>query len=107
VAGAGRRADPPAAGGAAGQPRPEVHDRARAGPRDAAGEKYVNILGAEVARRCLEAGLLDEILVLVAPVLLGDGTRLFDWPGGHSVDLVVRDVTVGPNATSLWYDVVR
>jgi riboflavin biosynthesis pyrimidine reductase len=51
--------------------------------------------------------LLDEILVLVVPELLGDGTRLFDWPGGHSVDLVVRDVTVGPNATSLWYDVVR
>jgi len=75
--------------------------------REAAGEKYVNILGAEVARRCLEAGLLDEILVLVAPVLLGDGTRLFDWPGGHSVDLVLRDVTVGPNVTSLGYDVVR
>jgi dihydrofolate reductase len=78
-----------------------------AAAREAAGEKYVNILGAEVARGCLEAGLLDEILVFVAPVLLGDGTRLFDWPGGRSVDLVVRDVTTGPTGTSLWYDVVR
>jgi dihydrofolate reductase len=75
-----------------------------AAAREAAGDKYVNVLGAEVARGCLEAGLLDEILVLVAPVLLGDVTRLFDWPGGHSVDLVERQVT---GVTNLWYDVVR
>jgi len=75
--------------------------------RAAAGEKYVNVLGAEVARGCLEAGLLDEILVLVAPVLLGDGTRFFDWPGGHSVDLVKRHVSDAPGVTNLWYDVVQ
>jgi dihydrofolate reductase len=75
--------------------------------REAAGEKYVNILGAEVARSCLEAGLLDEILVLVAPVLLGDGTRLFDWPGGRSVDLVRRHVSGPPGVVNLWYDVAR
>jgi dihydrofolate reductase len=78
-----------------------------AAARESAGEKYVNVLGAEVARGCLEAGLLDEILVLVAPVLLGDGTRLFDWPGGHSVDLVKRHVSDAPGVTNLWYDVVR
>jgi dihydrofolate reductase len=76
-----------------------------AAAREAAGEKYVNVLGAEVARGCLEAGLLDEILVLVAPVLLGDGTRLFDWPGGHSVDLVKRHVSDAAGVTNLWYDV--
>jgi dihydrofolate reductase len=75
--------------------------------RAAAGEKYVNVLGAEVARGCLEAGLLDEILVLVAPVLLGDGTRLFDRPGGHAVDLVRRHVSEVPGVVNLWYDVVR
>jgi dihydrofolate reductase len=42
---------------------------------------------ASVARQCLEAGLLDEILVCVAPVMLGDGVRLFDQPGGSSVRL--------------------
>jgi dihydrofolate reductase len=78
-----------------------------AAAREAAGEKYVNILGAEVARGCLEAGLLDEILVMVAPVLLGDGTRLFDWPGGHSVDLVRRHVSDPPGVVNLWYDVRR
>lgn len=76
-----------------------------AAAREAAGDQYVNVLGAEVARGCLEAGLLDEILVLVAPVLLGDGTRLFDWPGGHSVDLVKRHVSDAPGVTNLWYDV--
>jgi dihydrofolate reductase len=78
-----------------------------AAARAAAGDKYVNVLGAEVARGCLEAGLLDEILVLVAPVLLGDGTRLFDWPGGHSVDLVKRHVSDAPGVTNLWFDVVQ
>ncbi len=78
-----------------------------AAARDAAGEKYVNILGAEVARGCLEAGQVDEILVMIAPVLLGDGTRLFDWPGGHSVDLVRRHVTDALGVVNLWYDVRR
>jgi dihydrofolate reductase len=78
-----------------------------AAAREAAGEKYVNILGAHVARGCLEAGLLDEILVLVAPVLLGDGTRLFDRPGGHAVDLVRSHVSEVPGVVNLWYDVRR
>jgi len=78
-----------------------------AAARAAAGDRYVNILGAEVARGCLEAGLLDEVLVMVVPLLLGDGTRLFDWPGGHSVDLVPRLVSQGPTSTTLWYDVAR
>jgi dihydrofolate reductase len=78
-----------------------------AAAREAAGRRYVNLLGADVARQCLEAGLLDEVLVFVAPVLLGDGTRLFDRPGGHSVDLLRREVVDGPTATSLWYSVRR
>ncbi|MEQ3553688.1 dihydrofolate reductase family protein [Pseudonocardia nematodicida] len=53
----------------------------------AAGEDYVNVLGADVARQCIEAGLLDEVLVMVVPVLLGGGTRLFDRPGGPPVAL--------------------
>jgi len=53
----------------------------------AAGDGYVAVLGATTARRCLERGLLDEVLVHVAPVLLGDGVRLFDHPGGTRVRL--------------------
>jgi riboflavin biosynthesis pyrimidine reductase len=35
----------------------------------------------------LEAGLLDEILVYITPILLGDGVRLFSDPGGMKVKL--------------------
>lgn len=73
----------------------------------AAGEKYVNVLGAETARQCLDAGLLDEILVSIAPVLLGDGTRLFDHPGGRHVALERIRLTEAPQATNLWLRVVQ
>ena len=39
----------------------------------AAGDKDLEILGADVAGQCLERGLVDEILVYVVPVLLGGG----------------------------------
>ena len=42
---------------------------------DAAGGKNVEVLGADVAVQCLQRGLVDEILVYVLPVLLGDGIR--------------------------------
>ena len=48
---------------------------------------YVVILGANIARQCLEAGLLDEIIVHVAPVLVGEGVRLFDKAGGPPIRL--------------------
>src|SRR5438477_12879303 len=47
----------------------------------------VVVLGANVARQCLEAGLLDEIIVHVAPVLVGDGIRLFERPAAMAVRL--------------------
>jgi len=78
-----------------------------AAAREAAGDRYVNVLGADVARQCLAAGLLDEVLVLVVPELLGDGTRLFDWPGGHSVDLRLREFSEAGGTINLRYDVVR
>ena len=42
---------------------------------DVAGGKNLEILGADVAGQCLRRGLVDEILVYVLPVLLGDGIR--------------------------------
>jgi dihydrofolate reductase len=68
--------------------------------KEAAGDRYVNILGADVARQCLEAGLLDEILMFFAPVLLGDGVRMFDRPGGAPIGL-----TPVPGETAHWYRV--
>ena len=77
-----------------------------AAARAAAGDGYVNILGADVARQCLDAGALDEILVIIAPVLLGDGVRLFDHPGGANVKLERISLTHTPVATNLWLRVV-
>ena len=78
-----------------------------AAARSAAGGKYVNVLGASVARQCLEAGLMDEILVFIAPVMLGDGVRLFDHPGGASIRLERLSLTHAPLATNLWLRVLR
>lgn len=73
----------------------------------AAGDKYVNVIGAEVARQCLDAGALDEIFVCIAPVLLGAWVRLFDHPGGTNVKLERLSLTHAPRATNLWLRVVR
>ena len=80
-------------------------DTAIAESRAAAGDKYVNVFGASVAAQCLLAGVLDEVTVTVTPVLLGDGTRLFAHPGGHTVRLEQVSVTHTPQVTNLWYRV--
>lgn len=78
-----------------------------AAARAAAGDRYVNVLGADVARQCLAAGELDEVLTIIAPVLLGDGTRLFDHPDGATVQLERLSVSEVPHATNIWWRVVR
>lgn len=54
--------------------------------RSAAGGKNLEILGADLASQCLRAGLVDEVLVYVVPVLLGDGVR-FSTSGLGRIDL--------------------
>ncbi|SEN56607.1 dihydrofolate reductase family protein [Nonomuraea pusilla] len=76
-----------------------------AAAKAAAGGGYVNIIGADVARQCVEAGVLDEVVVFVAPVMLGGGVRLFDRPGGAEVRLERVEVTESPRATSMRFRV--
>jgi dihydrofolate reductase len=78
-----------------------------AAARAAAGDGYVNVLGADIARQCLELGELDEVLAIIAPVLLGDGTRLFEHPGGRKVRLERLSVETVPHATNVWMRVLR
>lgn len=67
-----------------------------------AGDRDVSILGADVGRQCLEAGLVDEVLVFVAPVLLGEGTRMFpERAGGGRIRLERL-----PGESEHWYRVV-
>ncbi|NLS08501.1 dihydrofolate reductase [Nesterenkonia sp. MY13] len=52
-------------------------DDAIATAREAAGpDGTVNVIGADIARQCLEAGILDEVTIATAPLFLGQGTRL-------------------------------
>jgi dihydrofolate reductase len=59
----------------------------------AAGGKDVVVMGASIARQCLAAGLADEILLHVVPVVLGDGIRLFSGPLEQPITL--RTVSLG------------
>jgi dihydrofolate reductase len=77
-------------------------DSGVAAAKAAAGDRYVNVIGASVGRQCLDAGVLDEIFVCIAPVLLGDGVRLFEHPGGTNVRLERIAVSQAPGATNLW-----
>ena len=82
-------------------------DSGVAAAKAAAGDRYVNVLGASIAAQCLRAGLLDEVLVFIAPLLLGDGVRLFDFPGGTRISLEPASVSQASTAASLWYRVAR
>ena len=54
---------------------------------DAAGGKNVEVLSPTIGRQLLEKGLIDEIDLHIAPILLGDGIRLYDNPGREPVRL--------------------
>jgi dihydrofolate reductase len=72
---------------------------------DAAGGKNLEILGADVAGQCLRRGLVDEILVYVVPVLLGDGIRFFSSTGLARIDLEPLDSTRAGAVTILRFGV--
>jgi dihydrofolate reductase len=71
----------------------------------AAEGRNVVILGANVAKQCLEANLLDEVIVHITPVLLGDGVRLFDRPGGSAIKLERISISENGQLTALRFSV--
>ena len=54
---------------------------------NAAGGKNVEVFSPNIGRQLLELGLIDEIDLHIAPILLGDGIRLYDSPGGDPIRL--------------------
>lgn len=77
----------------------EAIDRARA----AAGDKDVNVMGGgQVIRQALAAGLVDELTIITAPLILGAGKRLFDG-FSHDVELEQLGVRQSPFATFVDY----
>jgi len=74
--------------------------------RAAAGDRNIAVGGgANVAQQALRAGLLDEMQINLAPVLLGDGTRLLDGLGGAGVRFEPIQVIDSPGVTHLRYRV--
>ena len=63
--------------------------------------------GAEVAQQYLAAGLIDEMLLNVVPVLLGEGRRLFDNIPASELQLEQITAVSTPDVTHLRYRVSR
>ena len=75
--------------------------------REAAGDKDVHVMGgADVIRQALEAGLVDELTIIIAPVVLGGGKQLFDG-FTRSLDLEHLGVRQSQFATFIDYRVKR
>jgi dihydrofolate reductase len=86
---------------------PEGVEAAVARAKEAAGLRYATVGGgADIARQCLAAGLVDEVQLHVVPKLLGDGVPLFGRSGLTSRLKKVR-VVDAPNVTHLRYRVER
>jgi dihydrofolate reductase len=73
----------------------------------AAGDKPVGVAGGDIAMQCLNLGLLDEIQIHLAPVLLGEGIRLFDDIEKLPVQLEQTKVVQTPSVTHIFYRVVK
>jgi dihydrofolate reductase len=74
---------------------------------EAAGEKNVHVMGGgDVIRQALGAGIVDELSLIVAPVIMGAGKRLFDG-FTQSLDLEQLGVRQSQYATFIDYRVQR
>jgi len=69
--------------------------------REAAGEKSVVLLGASIDQQCLKAGLVDEIIIHMAPVLIGEGIRLFENLKAGDIELERIQLVATGGITSL------
>ena len=67
----------------------------------------VFLQGATIVQQCLRAGLMDELVISLVPVVLGRGVRLLDGlePGSVGLDLV--RIVDAPGVTHLHYRVVK
>jgi dihydrofolate reductase len=83
-------------------------ESALAQAREAAGDEDVTIGGGgDVGRQYLAAGLVDQLQLNVAPILLGDGVRLFENGAGAGLDLDPTLVVHTPAVTHLRYGINR
>lgn len=82
-------------------------DAALALAQEAAGDKDVHVMGgADTIRQALDAGAIDELTIIIAPVVLGGGKRLFD-SFDQRVELEHLGVRQSQYATFIDYRVLR
>ena len=70
-------------------------------------DNNVSLLGASIDQQCLKAGLVDEIVLHVAPILLGEGVRLFDHLGNEPIELERAGIVSQTGITSLRFCVIK
>jgi len=75
--------------------------------KEVAGDMDVAVGAASIAQQCIRAGLLDEVHVNLAPVLLGGDIRLFEHLGTTPIDLESTRVIQAPGVTHLTFRVVK
>ena len=75
--------------------------------REAAGDRNISVMGADVGGQLLRAGVVDEVSVHLVPVLFGTGTPLFRDLGDEHVTLELVEQRESRYATHLRYRVVR
>jgi dihydrofolate reductase len=81
-------------------------ESALARAKEAAGGRDVSLGGgADVGQQCLRAGLIDEMLLNLVPVVLGSGTRLFDNLAGAEIGIEQVEAIEAPQVTHLRYRV--
>jgi dihydrofolate reductase len=75
--------------------------------KQAAGDKDVVICTASILQQCINLGLMDEIHIDVAPLLLGKGVRLFDHLNIEPINLETIRVVEAPGVTHLGFRVLK
>jgi dihydrofolate reductase len=73
---------------------------------EAAGEKRIGLMGADIDQQFLAAGLVDEIRIHLVDVLLGGGRRLFDQLP-QRIELEQTSISQTDGVTHLEYRVLR
>jgi dihydrofolate reductase len=66
---------------------------------EAAAGKNLEVFSPTIGRQLLQLGLIDEIDLHIAPILLGEGVRLYDNPGGQPIRL--HRVSAGDPSSAL------
>ena len=75
--------------------------------KQVAGDRHVVVGGTTIVRQSLKAGLLDEIHIDLASMLLGDGKRLFDQLDTKPIELERIHIIAGTGVTHIGFRIVK